>query len=74
MIATKKRYKVKIKHYQYYDGGRVDYSEETLGYTNATSKKQAENNMKYRLGIRNSDLYCDGYDYSRDSFIEAEEC
>ena len=70
----KKQYKVFMCHTQYYDGGRIDEWETELGTTYAVSENQAINNVKYRLGIKPRDCYCDtgGDLYSRESDFRAE--
>lgn len=69
------KYEVYAEHTQFYDD-RTNLFTEVLGTTYAVSEKQAINNVKFRLGINNSDLFCDygGDSYSRRTTIKARLC
>ena len=74
MNGKKKQYRVYRVDVQYYDG--VPKRTRTyMGITWAVSLEKAVNNMKYRQGIRPSDLYCDrgGDSYYRETYFEAEK-
>lgn len=59
---------------QSYDGTLSSSRTELLGETWAVSEKTAIRNIKYRLGLSDADLYCDGtYDYERKNTLKAIE-
>ena len=59
MKMAKRKYKVFIITNQSHDSG-TQQQRKFLGETWAVSPKQAENNMRFRLNIKPSDLYYDG--------------
>ena len=58
MCKPKFRYLVYRVDTSTYSNGRENVSEYFLGSTYAKSERQAINQVKYRLGIKPSDLYC----------------
>ena len=72
-MKEKKQYKVIMMDYISYEDGNVNVNKYILGVTTAVSEKQAINNMKHRLNIKNKDLYNAYSDGERISVILAEE-
>ena len=67
----KKQFAVYALHTQHYSDGKTDHARVLLGHSYAASAAQAINNVKYRLGMKPVDKYCDGVGYCRNTTYEA---
>ena len=68
------KYNVYMVDNLHYGDGRVDRNERFCGVTCATTEKKAISNIRFRLGLKPADLYCewagDGY---RETTFRAEK-